>query len=67
MYIRVVFAIIFRKRYNYIAEAKKMPCEACKWPFWANVRNFDLVAGGVLGGVPVLAEQAQATKNLEFF
>lgn len=44
-----------------------MHCRACKWSFWANMENPGNVDGGVLGGGAVLAEQAQAAKNLEFF
>ena len=53
--------------YNYITEARKMSCRVYKCPFWANVENLDNVGGGgVLGGGPVLADQAQAAKNLKF-
>ena len=47
-----VFATIFRERYNYITEAKKMHCRACKWPFWANVDISKNGDGGGIQGCP---------------
>ena len=46
MYTRAVFAIIFRERYNYIAESVKVSCGACKPPFWANVDISESGNGG---------------------
>lgn len=65
--IYAVFAIIFRKRYNYIMPAVKMSCRACKCPFWVNVEILENGDGGRTGGVPGFSTYTQAAKNLEFF
>ena len=62
-----IFATIFCKRYNYITEAGKMSCRACKCPFWANVEILENGDGGRTGGVPGFSTYTQAAKNLEFF
>lgn len=66
MRIRALFGVIFRERYNYITEAGKMSCRACKWPFRANVENPDNVDGGHRPGVPGFGIYTPATKNLKF-